>query len=123
MGIIDHVNIPVADLARSRQFYDAVMIVLGHQAFAEDGPAMGYGADGWKFGIIETLESFVPLHIAFVASSREMVDAFHKAAIDAGAKDNGAPGLRPEYSDTYYAAFVRDLDGHKIEAVCRAAQS
>lgn len=120
MSIIDHANLPVTDLARARRFYDLVMAELGCQVVAEDGPAIGYGADGnWQFGIIETRSPFAPLHLAFAASSRAVVDQFHKAAIDAGAQDNGAPGLRPQYHADYYAAFVIDPDGHNIEAVFR----
>ena len=119
MSIIDHINIPVADYKRSRRFYDAVMASLGCTLCAEDGPAAGYGMGDWNFGIIETDGSFTKLHLAFSASSRDQVKAFYKAAIGAGALDNGAPGIRPHYHANYYAAFVIDLDGHNIEAVFR----
>ena len=119
MGVIDHVNLPVSDLGRSRRFYDVVTAELGMTLFAKDGPAIGYGMGDWNFGIVETAGDIPALHLAFIAGSREIVEAFHAAALTAGGTDNGAPGLRPEYDAGYFAAFVLDPDGHNIEAVCR----
>ncbi len=117
--IIDHVNLPVSDLDRSKQFYDAVLLTLGYRVVAEDGPAVGYGRNAWHFGIEQLDQGFPALHLAFAAPSREQVDAFYQAALAHGAMSNGAPGDRPLYGDRYYAAFVNDPDGHNIEAVFR----
>lgn len=117
--IIDHMNLPVSDLAVSRLFYDAVLAPLGCAVVAEDGPAVGYGTTSWSFGIELTDDTIVKLHVAFAAGSRLQVDAFFAAATNAGAISNGAPGKRPQYGPDYYAAFVKDPDGHNIEAVFR----
>ena len=121
MGIIDHVNIPVTDLDRSRRFYEAVLAPLGYRPILQDGQAFGFGLDNWNFGIIETPPSFPKLHLAFAASNREQVDNFFNAALREGAASNGAPGLRDLYDPEYYAGFVFDPDGHNIEAVFRGS--
>jgi catechol 2,3-dioxygenase-like lactoylglutathione lyase family enzyme len=130
MPVLDHIGINVTDYARSKAFYDAALAPLGITAVMEYGKACGYGRDGkpdfWmgqgatRFQTEEHLRSITPIHVAFVARSRAEVDAFHAAAIAAGGKDNGAPGLRPEYHASYYGAFVTDLDGHNVEAVIHA---
>ena len=89
---------------------------------AKDGDAVGFGRDHWAFGIIRTSEGIPKMHLAFVADSRAGVDRFFDAAIAAGGKNNGPPRIRPAYDPHYYAAFVLDLDGHNIEAVCRKAE-
>jgi catechol 2,3-dioxygenase-like lactoylglutathione lyase family enzyme len=119
--VIDHVSVGVSDLARSRAFYARALTPLG---FAEIGP-WREGAQDAAFGLDEADDFIIsvayptgaPVHIAFAADRREQVDAFHAAALAAGGRDNGAPGLRSEYSDGYYGAFVLDPDGHNIEAV------
>src|SRR5437763_8790258 len=119
--VIDHVSVGVSDLARSREFYHHALTPLG---FAELGPWRD-GAEEVTFGLEEADDFAIstayatgaPVHVAFAADRREQVDAFYSAALDAGGRDNGAPGLRPEYSDGYYSAFVRDPHGHNIEAV------
>jgi catechol 2,3-dioxygenase-like lactoylglutathione lyase family enzyme len=119
--VIDHVSVGVSDLARSREFYRRALTPLG---FAEIGPWQE-GALGVAFGLQEAADfaisgAYPPggaVHVAFAADRREQVDAFYKAAIAAGGRDNGPPGLRPEYSEDYYGAFVLDPDGHNIEAV------
>jgi catechol 2,3-dioxygenase-like lactoylglutathione lyase family enzyme len=132
--IIDHIGIPVSDIARATEFYLKALAPLGYgivmQVSAEQtghGAAVGFGAPGAPENFQSGKPSFwigrgEPLaghiHIAFVASSRPAVDAFYQAALAAGGKDNGAPGLRPHYHANYYAAFVFDLDGNNIEAVC-----
>ncbi len=125
--MIDHVSIPVADMAGARAFYDATLAPLGFKRmmnFDEQGRgASGYGTDHPWFWIgREGARKAAPVsqgsHIAFRAPSRAAVDAFYQAAMAGGAKDNGAPGLRPNYHPNYYAAFVFDPDGHHIEAVC-----
>jgi catechol 2,3-dioxygenase-like lactoylglutathione lyase family enzyme len=117
--VIDHFNLPVLDLARSRQFYEQVLAPLGIGCLGQDGDAAGFGIDTWGFGIMATPAPIPKLHVAFVAQRTALVDAFFKAAIAAGAISNGAPGMRPQYDSNYYAAFVIDPDGHNIEAVYR----
>ncbi len=119
--VIDHVSVGVSDLARSRDFYARALTPLG---FAELGP-WREGAREVSFGLEEAddfaISTAYPapgaVHVAFAADRREQVDAFYAAALAAGGRDNGPPGLRPEYSDEYYGAFVLDPDGHNIEAV------
>ncbi|MBI1817026.1 MAG: VOC family protein [Deltaproteobacteria bacterium] len=117
--MIDHFNLPVSDLARSRRFYERVLAPLGFQFLMQDGDAVGFGTDTWRFGIVATLTPFPSLHLAFTAGSRVAVDGFFEAATSLGAQANGPPGIRPHYDPDYYAAFVLDPDGHNIEAVCR----
>ena len=117
--MIDHFNLPVGDLARSRAFYERVLAPLGYGFVMQDGAAAGFGRDSWEFGILAMAAPIQTIHLAFTASSRQAVDDFFSAAIAAGAVSKGAPGLRPDYSPTYYAAFVIDPDGHNVEAVHR----
>ncbi|MGH2882362.1 MAG: VOC family protein [Solirubrobacteraceae bacterium] len=119
--VIDHVKVGVSDLARSREFYRRVLTPLG---FAEIG-SWRDGAEEVVFGLQEAddfaISTVYPqggsVHVAFAADRREQVDAVYEAAIAAGGRDNGPPGLRAEYSDGYYGAFVLDPDGNNIEAV------
>jgi catechol 2,3-dioxygenase-like lactoylglutathione lyase family enzyme len=122
-GMIDHLSLGVADLERSRAFYDVVLEPLGYRRLFDDANTSGYDrtpAKALGFWITQhrTLTTNLGLHICFAAPNRAAVDAFHAAALAAGGIDNGKPGLRPQYHDNYYGAFVFDLDGHKIEAVC-----
>lgn len=120
--VIDHVTVGVSELARSRDFYMRALLPLG---FSQIG-AERDGAAEIEFGLEEAADFAIstaygtasPVHVAFAADRREQVDAFHAAGIAAGGRDNGAPGLRPEYSDSYYSAFLLDPDGHNVEAVC-----
>jgi len=117
--MIDHVTANVSDFEQAKQFYSAVLAPLGYAVQAEFPGAAGFGtgdamADFW----IGTREERGATHIAFNAKDRSTVDAFYEAAIGAGAKDNGAPGLRPHYHENFYAAFIHDADGNNIEAVC-----
>ena len=119
--VIDHLTIGVRDVERSRAFYRAALEPLG---FGELGPwsdeqrETAFGPKGFDdFAISDQYEPGGQVHIAFSADSREAVDAFWKAALEAGATDNGAPGERPEYAEGYYGAFVLDPDGHNVEAV------
>lgn len=118
--MLDHVTIAVADFARARAFYDAALAPLGITRLAGDGAQFaGYGVAPKAFfwiGARDTVRT--PTHIAFTAPGRGAVDGFHRAALAAGGRDNGAPGLRPQYHADYYGAFVTDPDGHNIEAVC-----
>jgi catechol 2,3-dioxygenase-like lactoylglutathione lyase family enzyme len=118
--VIDHVSLGVSDLTRSREFYRRALTPLG---FAEIGQ-WREGASEVTFGLEEAddfaISTAYPIggaHVAFAADRRDQVDAFHEAALKAGGRDNGPPGLRPEYAEGYYGAFVLDPDGHNIEAV------
>jgi len=123
--MLDHISIGVSDLARAASFYDTVLAAMGYVRLFTHERAVGYGKAGDKdeqFAILsggaEARSPGVGCHIAFTARVREAVDAFHAAAMSEGALDEGAPGPRPQYGAGYYAAFVRDLDGYRIEAVC-----
>jgi len=121
--MLDHVGINVSDYQRSKTFYAAALSPLGYKVLAEYGEAAGLGADGnADFWIFEGKATKPRVHVAFHCDKRAQVDKFYAAAIKAGAKDNGAPGIRKDYAPTYYAAFVIDPDGHNIEAVCHAAK-
>jgi len=121
--MLHHLSFAVADLARSAAFYDAVLCTLGYIRVWADETAVGYGFPGGgdKFAVkLRPGGVFVPgegFHVAFVAPSREAVGSFYKAALEHGGKDNGGSGLHPEYGSHYYAAFVFDPDGYRIEAV------
>lgn len=124
--MIDHMGIDVKDLAASRAFYGACLAPLGYAQVMEVTPeqtgsyhGIGYGKDGKPDFWIGTADKHqTALHIAFAASSRADVDAFYEAAIAAGGKDNGRPGIREHYHPDYYGAFVYDPNGNNIEAVC-----
>jgi len=123
--IVDHVGFGVADYPRSKAFYTAALAPLGFALVMEVTPeqntvwACGFGNSGKpEFWIGSDGKTTPPLHIAFVVETRAAVRAFHEAALRAGGRDNGAPGLRPQYHPNYYGAFVFDLDGHNVEAVC-----
>jgi catechol 2,3-dioxygenase-like lactoylglutathione lyase family enzyme len=121
--MLHHVSIGVADVARAAQFYDAVLSKLGFKRMMEVMPyGIAYGERMPQFWVQlphdqGTASGGNGTHIAFNAKNRAQVNAFHSAALSAGGKDEGAPGLRPEYTPDYYGAFVRDPDGNKIEAV------
>lgn len=117
--IIDHVTLGVADFDRARRFYDRVMPALGFQCLWEKPSMVAYGTEGSDdFGLqADDGSSRGGTHVAFRAPDRASVDRFHAEALAAGGRDGGAPGLRP-YHDSYYAAFVIDPAGNRIEAVC-----
>jgi catechol 2,3-dioxygenase-like lactoylglutathione lyase family enzyme len=120
--VVDHLTIGVRDLERSRRFYAAALEPLGFRemgAWSAEQREIAFGYEGGNdFAISDQYEPGGQLHIAFAADSRGAVDAFHAAALKAGATDNGGPGERPEYAPGYYGAFVLDPDGHNVEAVC-----
>ena len=116
--VIDHLTLTVRDIAKSRAFYDKALAPLGFSVQMEWQGSIGYGANGKpELWMKQGPAPQSPMHLAFVAKKRADVDAFHAAALAAGAKDDGKPGPRP-YHATYYGAFVIDPDGHPIEAVC-----
>jgi catechol 2,3-dioxygenase-like lactoylglutathione lyase family enzyme len=126
--VLDHISLGVSDLSRAGAFYDDVLAALGYVRLFTHPRALGYGRPGDKdeaFAILAAGdEARAPgkgCHVAFSAPSREAVDAFHAAALRAGATDEGAPGLRPQFGAGYYATFVRDPDGYRLEAVCHEA--
>jgi catechol 2,3-dioxygenase-like lactoylglutathione lyase family enzyme len=129
--MLDHLGFAVADYLRSRAFYERALAPLGYGVVMNVTREMTGSYEGCGFGPVGGRPQFwvgegsgeargAGMHIAFVAQSRAQVDAFHAAALAAGARDNGPPGLRPHYHPNYYGAFVIDFDGHNIEAVCHA---
>ena len=121
--IIDHIGFVISDFARSKDFYSQALAPLQIELIMEVEGWAGYGRDGkaelW-FG--PGGEAHPPMHIAFNAADRSMVDRFHNAALAAGGKDNGPPGIREIYHPDYYGAFVLDPDGHNVEAVCHRSE-
>ena len=122
MRMIHHTSLPVADLESSSRFYDAVLGALGYRQVCTSSGFIGYGIEDNKdqFSIMQINPSSTAgacSHLAFNAPTREAVDLFHVAALDTGGACNGAPGLRKHYGPDYYAAFIIDLDGHRLEAV------
>jgi catechol 2,3-dioxygenase-like lactoylglutathione lyase family enzyme len=115
--MIDHVGLPVSDLQRSRKFYEDALQPLGRDVMMEWPGGVLYTLGGGGMLALRESEQVVPIHVAFGAD-RDGVHAFHEAALAAGGEDNGEPGIRSDYHANYYAAFVRDPDGHNIEAVC-----
>ena len=119
--MFDHVKFGVSDYAASKAFFLKALEPLGVAVVAEGAPSYGVELSaGGKASLVlyQTDEKPAPLHLAFTAEYRQQVEAFYRAAMEAGGKDNGAPDLCPEYHASYYAAFVIDPDGHNIEAVC-----
>lgn len=123
MHMLHHLSFAVADLVRSAAFYDATLSLLGYVRVWTDETAVGYGSPGGgdKFaiklrsnGVVVPGEGF---HVAFAAPSRQAVADFYRAALEHGGKDNGGSGLHPEYGKNYFAAFVFDPDGYRVEAV------
>lgn len=127
--MLDHVSLGVSDVGRSRRFYDAVLRPLGIARIVDFGAGRGsdYGAAPGSLGVQFTITAesgvvapYPGVHLCFRAPDREAVHAFHAAALASGGRDDGPPGPRPHYHADYYAAFVLDPDGHRIEAVCHA---
>ncbi len=121
--MINHLSIGVTDIARTKAFYDAALKPLGYTCLSNGETSLGYGKDSVAFWIGVTRKPVKAdmasgLHVCFDAPTRKSVDAFHKAALATGGTDNGKPGLRADYGANYYAAFVIDPDGYRIEAYC-----
>lgn len=126
--MFDHISIGVRNAASSKRFYDAVLSPLGHSCLSEAPGSLGYGGDTVALWVNEAPRP-VPadrdsgLHICFAAPTRRAVEAFHAAALRSGGEDNGAPGLRADYGEDYFAAFVIDPDGYRLEAHCSKEQT
>jgi catechol 2,3-dioxygenase-like lactoylglutathione lyase family enzyme len=120
--VIDHLGLTVSDLAKSRAFYAKALQPLGYAVTMEFPGALGFGAQGKSDFWLGQGTASGKVHVAFVSSDRKTVDAFYAAAMAAGGKDNGKPGLRPQYHRDYYGAFVFDPDGNNIEAVSHQAE-
>ena len=127
-SVFDHISFGVLDFDRSTAFYDQALAPLGLRRLFDvpldqsDGVKVtGYGDDRPRFWLAEEEATKGMLHVAFEAKTRAAVDMFHAQGLLTGGTDNGAPGLRPHYHEAYYAAFLRDPDGHNIEAVCYLA--
>ncbi|MFF9781149.1 Catechol 2,3-dioxygenase [Streptomyces sp. SceaMP-e96] len=122
--MIDHIAIQVADVAAAADFYDRALAPLGAQRTKEFGEFVGFGTTGHTLWLIPSSDDGPAreLHLAFAAPDRAAVDAFHAAAVAAGAESLHTPRLWPQYHESYYGAFVRDPDGNNIEAVCHTPQ-
>ena len=135
--MLDHISLRVADYERSKKFYEAALAPLGYTFAMETNSGAGFRKEfipdfwikqGEPGNAGAGAEPQVPgcggpsVHVAFASDNRSTVDAFYRAALAAGARDNGAPGLRPNYHSNYYGAFVLDPDGYNIEAVCHKAE-
>jgi len=125
--MLDHVSIGVKDIEASKRFYDATLKPLGYVSKYAKGTDAGYGKDAIQLWLGQTdrpvkEDMASGLHFCFVAPTRKSVDDFYAAGLKAGGRDNGKPGIRPNYGPTYYAAFVIDPDGYRIEAHCSAAE-
>lgn len=125
--MFDHVKFGVSNFAASKAFFAKALEPLGVVVIAEGVPTYGvelcHPKGTVSLCLFQTDEKPAHLHLAFAAETHQQVDAFHRAALAAGGKDNGAPGLRPNYHANYYAAFVIGPDGHNIEAVCHAPEA
>ncbi len=125
--MIHHVSVGTNDVQSAKRFYDAVLPIVGIMPMSEDGGGLGYGSGTFHFSVQVPIDGKPATvgngsHVAFAAEDRAMVDRFYAAALKHGGSDDGAPGLRPNYDLNYYGAFVRDPDGHKIEAVTYSAR-
>ena len=125
--MLNHVSIGVASLADSKKFYDAVLGELGYSCLVQDTTSLGYGVSQVSFWVLKSErpaadEPASGLHFCFDAPDSGAVNRFHAAGVRLGGRDNGEPSLRADYSPDYYAAFLMDRDGYRIEAYCRSAK-
>ena len=121
--MINHISLGIRSVPKTQKFYDAALKPLGYKCLSEGKESLGYGADAVVLWLGKTDHPVATdmrsgLHVCFDAPNRKAVDAFHKAALAAGGKCNGEPGLRADYGENYYAAFVIDPDGYRLEAYC-----
>jgi len=121
---LDHINLMVSDVERSRTFYEQLLAPFEFPVNRDFGDlAVGFGSGPYAvLALVKSEVAVQPIHIAFRLDTRGLVDQFYDAALSLGAQDNGPPGLRPHYHESYYAAFLRDFDGHNLEAVCHVPQ-
>ncbi len=124
--MINHVSFGVSRIPKSKAFYDAALKPLGYTCLSSGETSLGYGKESVALWLSATKSPVKPdaesgLHVCFDAPSRKAVDAFHKAALANGGRDNGKPGVRADYAPDYYAAFVIDPDGYRLEAYCSAS--
>ena len=120
--MIDHVGIDVSDIESAAAFYEQALAPLGYAKLREFPGAVGFGEEGKPdFWVAQRVNPGTS-HVAILSPDRTGVDAFHEAALAAGGHDNGAPGLRPQYHDTYYGAYVLDPEGNNVEAVCHSPE-
>ena len=124
--MLNHISIGTASLSRAKAFYDHTLTALGYRCLSDDAGSLGYGDQSVEFWVLKTDHPVADdaasgLHICFAAPSRQCVDRFHAAGLRHGGRDHGKPGLRPDYGANYYAAFLKDPDGYRIEAYCAAA--
>ena len=117
--MFDHVDLRVRDLQASKAFYETVLRPLGIPLSYDGDGSVEFGA----LALTPKPPPTAPIHFAFIATSREAVDAFHRTGIEAGYRDNGAPGFRSQHADDYYAAYLLDPDGHNVEAVNRSPET
>ncbi|WP_336812395.1 VOC family protein [Bosea sp. MMO-172] len=125
--MIDHISVGTNDIEQARRFYDAVFAELGIRLLSSGDRSADYGVSSILFSIETPVDGMKAssgngTHIAFAAGNRVIVDAFYRSALAHGGSDAGAPGVRPKYDAHYYAAFVFDPDGNKIEAVTRSSK-
>jgi len=125
--VIHHISLGTNDLGRARAFYDPVLAVIGFRLIRQDEDAVHYGTGEILFSLVAPVDGRPAspgngVHVAFAAGDRAMVQEFHRTALAHGGSEDGAPGLRPEYNANYYAAFIRDPDGNKIEAVTHSSR-
>lgn len=125
--MLNHVSVGVRDLARTRRFYDAALKPLGYRCLSDAPGSLGYGNATAALWLLESARPVAAdarsgLHVCFDAPTRASVDAFHAQALKHGGTDNGAPGVRADYDPSYYAAFVIDPDGYRLEAYCGKAR-
>ncbi|HJU12275.1 MAG TPA: VOC family protein [Candidatus Binataceae bacterium] len=121
--MISHVSIGVRDLASAGKFYDAALAALGYKRLYDSSEVLGYGAENPELWVMKVerpvkADEASGLHLCFDATDHAAVDGFHKAGIKAGGHDNGKPGVRKDYGDNYYAAFLVDPEGYRLEAYC-----
>lgn len=122
--MFDHVGFGVSDYAASKAFFLKALEPLGVTVVREGPYGLGLGQNNKpSLWMHQTSGTIAPLHLAFAAATRKQVDAFYRAALEAGGRDNGAPGLRPLYHASYYGAFVIGPDGHNVEAVCHKPEA
>ena len=125
--MLNHISIGVASLTKAKAFYDATLSALGYRCLSQDAGSLGYGDKATEFWVLKA-EKPVPdegasgLHICFTAATREAVDRFHLAGLRHGGRDNGKAGPRPDYGPTYYAGFLKDPDGYRVEAYCSSEE-